>query len=215
MRPWSGTGWDQIYTFMWQKMTSMHQLLLQIISDLLRNEQCPMWQTLGRTVLIGKKNKILDRPEHFRPITCLSIIYKIQASLVNTVLRSHIFSNNIWPFEQLGTMEKTLGAKEAIIFDRVINREVRMYKRNLYVGWTDVRKGIRTITPRTITPGQIPPGQLPPRTNTPRTFTPPLRNFSSTYLGILCTYILHILFFLEEPNIHFMFHIINPFVYCK
>ena len=36
MRPWSGTGWDQIYTFMWQKMTSMHQLLLQIISDLLR-----------------------------------------------------------------------------------------------------------------------------------------------------------------------------------
>ena len=63
----------------------------------------------------------------------------------------------------------------------------------------------RTITPRTITPlGQIPPGHLPP-----------LRNFSSTYLGILCTYILHILFFLEEPNIHFMFHIINPFVYCK
>ena len=54
------------------------------------------------------------------------------------------------------------------------------------------KKGIRTITPRTITPqtitpGQIPPGQLPPRTNTPRTFNPPLRNFSSTYLGILCT----------------------------
>ena len=43
MRPLSGTGWDQIYTFMWQKMTSMHQLLLQIISHLLRNEQCPMW----------------------------------------------------------------------------------------------------------------------------------------------------------------------------
>ena len=145
MRLWSGTGWDQIYTFMWQKMTSMHQLLLQIISDLLRNEQCPMWQTLGRTVLIGKKNKILDRPEHFRPITCLSIIYKIQTSLVNTVLRSHIFSNNIWPFEQLGTMEKTLEAKEAIIFDRVINREVRMYKRNLYVGWTDVRKAYDSV----------------------------------------------------------------------
>ena len=110
------------------------KLLLQIISDLLSNEQYPMWQTLGRTVLIGKKNKILDRPEHFRPITCLSIIYKIQTSLGNTLLRSHIFSNNIWQFEQLGTMEKTLGAKEAIIFDRVINREVRMYKRNCMLG---------------------------------------------------------------------------------
>ena len=105
-------------------------------------------------MLIGKKNKILDIPEHFRPITCLSIIYKIQTSMVNTVLRSYIFSNvlycfgqysNIWPFEQLGTKEKTLGAKEAIIFDRVINREVRMYKRNMYVGWTDVRKAYDSV----------------------------------------------------------------------
>ena len=123
----------------------MHQLLLQIISDLLRNEQCPMWQTLGRTVLIVKKNKILDRPEHFRPIICLSITYKTQTSMVNTVLRSHIFSDNIWPFEQLGAMEKTLGAKEAIIFDRVINREIKMYKRNLYVEWIDVKKAYDSV----------------------------------------------------------------------
>ena len=71
--------------------------------------------------------------------------------------------------------------------------------------------------------GQLPPGQLPPRQLPPDKYPwtitplgqippdiyPPLRNFSSTYLGILCTYILHILFFLEEPNIHFMFH--KPF----
>ena len=42
-------------------------------------------------------------------------------------------------------MEKTLGAKEAIIFDRVINREVKMYKRNFYVGWTDVRKAYDSV----------------------------------------------------------------------
>ena len=42
-------------------------------------------------------------------------------------------------------------------------------------------------------PDKYPPDNYPPRTNTPRTFTPPPRNFSSTYLGILCTYILHIL----------------------
>ena len=74
--------------------------------------------------------------------------------------------------------------------------------------WKDLQcvlRGIRTITPRTITPrtitpGQIPPGQLPPLGQIPPGHLPPLRNFSSTYLGILCTYILHILFFLEEPN---------------
>ena len=145
MRPWSDTDWDQIYTFMWQRMTSIHQLLLQIISDLLRNGQCPIWQILARTVLIGKKNKTLNKPEHFRPITCLSVIDKIQASMVDTVLRSHIFSNNIWPFEQVGPMEKTPGAKKAIIFDTVINKKVRMYERNLYVGWTDVRKVYESV----------------------------------------------------------------------
>ena len=72
-------------------------------------------------------------------------------SMVNTVLRSHIFSNNIQPFEQLGTMEKTLGAKEAIIFDRVINREVRMYKRILYIGRTDVRKTYDSVFQEFIT----------------------------------------------------------------
>ena len=79
-------------------------------------------------------------------------------------------------------------------------------------GWLDRVSG--QLPPRQLPPGQLPLDNYPPRTNTPRTFTP-LRNFSSTYLGILCTYILHILFFLEDPNIHFMFHIINPFVYCK
>ena len=86
--------------------------------------------------------------------------------------------------------------------------------------WGVIVWGVIVLEPLS---GQLPPRQLPPdnypQTNTPRTITPlgqilpghlpPLRNFSSTYLGILCTYILHFLFFLEEPNIHFMFHIIN------
>ena len=52
-------------------------------------------------------------------------------------------------------------------------------------------------------PGQLPPGQLPPDKYPldnyplgqipPGHLPPPPRNFSSTYLGILCTYILHIL----------------------
>ena len=128
MRPWSGIGWNQICTFMWQKMTSIHQVLLQILSDLLRNGQCPMRQTLRRTALIGKKNKILDRPDISDTLHACQLFTKYKLQWLTTVLRSHISCNNTWPFEQLGTMEKTLGAKEAIIFDRVINREVRMYK---------------------------------------------------------------------------------------
>ena len=145
MRPWSGTGWDQLYAFMWQKMTSINKLPLQVIVNLSKNSESPTWQTLGRTVLVGKKNKRSDKPENFGPIACLSIIYKIQSSLANSALRSHLFSNNILPFEQLGMVERTFGAKDAILFDWMINREVRLYKRNLYIGWTDVRKAYDSI----------------------------------------------------------------------
>ena len=107
--------------------------------------ECPEWETLGRTVLISKKGKTLEKAEHFRPITCLSVIYKIQTAIINNVLRDHIFRNKIWPFEQLGTLEGTLGAKEAILFDRYIAKEVKLYRRNLTVAWTDLKKAYDSL----------------------------------------------------------------------
>ena len=44
---------------------------------------------------------------------------------------SHAFSTRV---------EGTLGAKEAILFDRYIAKEVTLYRRNLTVAWTDVKK---------------------------------------------------------------------------
>ena len=85
---------------------------------MLKEGKCPEWETLGRTILIRKKGKSLNKAENFMPITCLAVIYKIQSALVNIKSREHIFKNKIWPFEQLGTLQGTLGAKEAILFDR-------------------------------------------------------------------------------------------------
>ena len=107
---------------------------------LFEEEECPKWETLGRTVLISKKGKPLEKAEHFRPITYLSVIYKIQTAIINNILMDHIVRNKIWPFEQLGTLEGTLGEKEAILFNRYIAKEVKLYRRNLTVAWTDVKK---------------------------------------------------------------------------
>lgn len=78
----------------------------------------------------------MDKAENFRPVTCLS---GILSTLVNIKLREYIFQNKIWSFEELGTFEGTSGAKEAILFDRYIAREARLYKINLSLAWTDFR----------------------------------------------------------------------------
>ena len=56
-----------------------------------------------------------------------------------------MFRNKIWPFEQLGTLEGTLGAKGAILFDRYIAKEVKLYRKNLDVAWTDVKKSYDSL----------------------------------------------------------------------
>ena len=140
IKPWGGTGWDQLAAFWWKKMSNIHTILLYIVINMCKEGKCPDWETLGRAILIGKKGKSMDTAENFRPITCLSVICKIQSALVNIKLGEHIFENTIWPFEQLETLEGTLGENEAILFDRYIVRETRLYKRNLSVAWIDVRK---------------------------------------------------------------------------
>ena len=75
---WGGTGWDQLAAFWWKKMSNIHIILLEIVINMFKEGKCPDWETLGRTILIGKKGKSMDKAENFRPITCLSVIYKIQ-----------------------------------------------------------------------------------------------------------------------------------------
>ena len=99
IKPWGGTGWDQLAAFWWKKITSVHCILIQIVTRLFEEGECPERETLGRTVLISKKRKALEKAEHFRPITCLSVIYKIQTAIINNILRDHIFRNKIWPSE--------------------------------------------------------------------------------------------------------------------
>ena len=77
IKPWGGTGWDQLAAFWWKKITSVHYILIQIVTRMFEEGECPEWETLGRTVLISEKGKTLEKTEHFRPITCLSVIYKI------------------------------------------------------------------------------------------------------------------------------------------
>ena len=128
-----------------EKITTVHYILIQLVTRLFEEGECPECGTLGRTVLISKKGKRLEKAEHLRPITCLSVICKIQTAIINNILRHHIFRNKIWLFEQLGTLEGTLMGQEAILFDRYIAKEVKLYRRNLTVAWTDVKKAYDSL----------------------------------------------------------------------
>ena len=145
MKPWKAAGWDQISPYYWQKLDSVHKVLHGAINRSFENSTCEEWETLGRTILFPKKGKDASKPESYRPITCLLIIYKIRSALIANRLNKHIHDNNLWPFEQFGTLGRTQGSKEALLLDSMIAEEVRLYKRNIFMVWTDVKKAYDSI----------------------------------------------------------------------
>ena len=40
-KPWGGTGWDQLAAFWWKKITSVHYILIQFITRLFEEGECP------------------------------------------------------------------------------------------------------------------------------------------------------------------------------
>ena len=56
-----------------------------------------------------------------------------------------IHENDLWPFEQFGTLPKTQGSIEALLVYSMIAQEVKLYKRNIYMVWTDVKKAFDSI----------------------------------------------------------------------
>lgn len=53
----------------------------------------------------------------------LDIIYKIQSAIVATKLLQHMRWNDVWPFEQLGSLSGTQGCKELVLVDASIAEE--------------------------------------------------------------------------------------------
>ena len=150
MKPLKAPGWDQIIPFYWQKFNNIHKVLNYAINQSFANSTCEEWETLGRTILFPKKGKDSRKPESYRPITCLSIIYKIKSSIIANKFNKHIHDNQLWPFEQFGALAGTQGSKEALLLDAMIAEEMRMYKRNIFMVWTDVKKAYDSIQQRYI-----------------------------------------------------------------
>ena len=150
MKPLKAPGWDQIIPYYWQKLNNIHKVLNYVINRSFENSTCEKWETLGRTILFPKKGKDSTKPESYRPITCLMIIYKIKSAIIARKLNTHIHDNNLWPFEQFGALGGTQGSKEVLLLDAMIAEEVRLYKRNIFMVWTDVKKAYDSIQQRYI-----------------------------------------------------------------
>ncbi|KAL6120568.1 hypothetical protein NUSPORA_02682 [Nucleospora cyclopteri] len=119
---WKTAGVDGVYNFFLKRMKSLHQPLYEIINRIIvkANEQLS-WFYQGLTYLIPKG--MLSKGLDFRPITCMSNLYKLTTKCVTQVMQLEVEKRGLLAENQLGTVRKVQGAKEQALLNLALNKE--------------------------------------------------------------------------------------------
>jgi len=135
---WKAAGIDGIYNFFIKKISSLHSVLYEVIKTIcLSSQEEDTWFYKGLTYLIPK-----TRGSDFRPITCMSNLYKLTTKCVTEVLTLEVEARGLLSENQLGTVRRVQGAKEQALLNICINKE---YGNMLKAMWIDVKKAFDSV----------------------------------------------------------------------
>ena len=104
----------------------------------------PQWFTQVITCLLPKCNET-NIPKNYRPITCLSTIYKILALIVTERSYKFLDANNIIPSEQKRYKTRSSCCKDQLLIKKMLLENNRSCHRNLSTGWIDYRKAFDSV----------------------------------------------------------------------
>jgi hypothetical protein len=136
---WKAPGIDGLHPFWIKNLTTLHQRLVELMNESLIKGVDP-FITTGRTVLIQKDKNKGNAPSNYRPITCLSIVWKTLTGIISAKIYDHLVKNNMIPEMQKGCIRKSRATKDQLIIDQEIMEDAKKRQKNLSMGWIDFQK---------------------------------------------------------------------------
>ncbi|KAG0435477.1 LINE-1 reverse transcriptase like protein [Dictyocoela muelleri] len=139
---WKAAGIDRIYNFFIKNLKSIRKPLIKEIQRLcIYPNLIPkiFFQTI--TYMIPKKNDD-PNPSEFRPISCMSNIYKLITKILTHNLYNILDVNEVISFNQIGARKNTMASKEQLLFNHSIN-VVNDFK--LKTIWFDIQKAYDSV----------------------------------------------------------------------
>ena len=100
----------------------------------------------GRTSLIIKDVAKGSAPSNFRPITCLSSVWKLFSSIIHHIIYHHLESNDLLTSEQKGCYRGSRGTKDQLLVDKLVLTEAHKRHKNLYITWLDFHKAFDSVS---------------------------------------------------------------------
>ncbi|XP_044760879.1 uncharacterized protein LOC123318334 [Coccinella septempunctata] len=142
---WSSPGPDKIQNYWWKHLTSIHKALSMALQKSIADPTTiPDFCTLGVTHLQPKDGDFRN-PKNYRPITCLSTVYKVLTAVLTRYISQHLRNNNLMAREQNGGRIRTKGCKELLVIDQIVTKQARRKLRHISVAWVDYRKAFDSV----------------------------------------------------------------------
>ena len=103
---WKAPGRDGVQGFWLKKMRGLHGRIAEQLNNILnKQEQLPEWPTFGGTILCLKDHSKGNAVDNFRPISCLSLMWKLMTGVIAEVMYKHL--EGILPEEQKGCRRRS------------------------------------------------------------------------------------------------------------
>ena len=146
VRNWKSPGLDCVQGFWLKHFTSLHSVLRSFFNDLLSSGGATLDPSLvkGRTVLLLKNPSKGNTPDNYRPITCLSVVWKLMTIIIYQIY-FHLRSNKLFPLEQKGCLRQSRGTKDQLLIDKLILCDAKKIRKNLCMAWIDFKKAFDSV----------------------------------------------------------------------
>ncbi|KAI4290877.1 hypothetical protein PAPHI01_0151 [Pancytospora philotis] len=141
LKPWVGAGVDGVFNYFIQRISSLHDSLYEVIRGVCLEGTKPQeWFYKGLTYLMPKGEA--KRGSDFRPITCMSCLYKLTTKCVTEVVRIEVERRGLIAENQLGTVRGVQGSKEQALLNIAANKA---HGNKLLELWVDVKKAFDSV----------------------------------------------------------------------
>lgn len=146
---WKAPGKDGIHNYWIKKLTSLHPILCVAANKVIKleDQNALQWLLDGRTTLIHKQieGNCSHNPSNYRPITCLSNIWKLISGIINDKIYDHLIRTKLFPEEQMGCKKNVLGTKDQLLLNKAIMEDAVTNQRNLAMVWIDYQKAYDSV----------------------------------------------------------------------
>ncbi|XP_063586870.1 uncharacterized protein LOC134764222 [Penaeus indicus] len=92
---WKAAGPDGVQGYWLKNLSSLHDRIACQLNAVVESGDVPAWMTYGRTVLCVKDRSKGNAASNFRPISCLSLMWKLLTGMLSEQLYEHVDTNDM------------------------------------------------------------------------------------------------------------------------